>query len=343
MPLGEYERQVLLFNLHVVVVPEEASDAVEMNMPEAIAMLQQIYNDGEGQMFVGEHLVEEDEEEEREEEEGEAANEGENVILIREISIDKDGIATILLHHGDAAAADPALMKLRGGKIRKFGKQEDEGVAHAAHLLISTKKHLSSSGQSRALLERVPNLGRSAVITFLNRLLRLRAVKARLEYEDKKAKRQKRYHPKFAAQQQLSHRLRADLEQGKLSRVEFITRKVAGGFEEKNRVVPVTQIITHKIIDAPTGNRALELIKRLKSYAVKHNFEEMQIHFTKTDTDQHISPRFATDINDAEDAIYSRFEVLSEFDEPLEQCPIAMVKKLRDQMSTLFAVKELWK
>jgi hypothetical protein len=230
MPLGEYERQVLLFNLHVGIVPEEASDAVEMSIPEAIEMLQKIYNDGDAKMFIGEYL---EDNEDDEGEEGEAAKEGENVILIREISVDKDGIATILLHHGDAAAADPALMKLRGGNIRKFGKQEDEGVAHAAHLLISTKKHLSPSGQSRALLERVPNLGRSTVITFLNRLLRLRAAKDRLEYEDKKAKRQKRYHPKLAAQQQLSHRLRADLEQGKLSRVEFITRNVAGDLKKR--------------------------------------------------------------------------------------------------------------
>jgi hypothetical protein len=339
MPLSEHERQVLLFNLHVAVVPEEASDAVDVTMLEAIQMLQKIFNDDEAYMLIGEHLADEKEQDD----EARKEPEGDNAILIRKMEIDKDGNATILLHHGDAAAADPALMKLRGGAIRTAGKQVDEGVAHAAHLLISTKRHLSASGQSRALLERVPNLGRSTVITFLNRLLRERAAKIPLEYDDKKAKRRKRYHPKLASQQQMSHRLKADLEQGKLNRIEFITRKVVGGFEEKNRVIPLTQTVTHKVVNAPTGQKVFDLLERAKAFAKKHNFEEMQIRFTKPDTAQHVSPRFATDLKDAEDAVYSRFEVLSRFDDPLEQCPSEIVKRLRDKMSALLAVKELWK
>lgn len=334
MPLGEYERQVLPFNLHVEMIPE---DAPVRTMSDVMAMLQTIYDDGEARMLIGEHIADEDEDAEAEPEEGD------NAILIREMKIDKDGVATILLHHGDADAADPALMQIRSGRIRNAGKKEDEGVAHAAHLLISAEKHQSASGQSRALLERVPNLGRSTVIAFLNRLLRLRAKKDQLEFPDKKTKRSKRYHPKLVSLQQLSPHLKADLEAGKLSSIEFVTRHVVGGFEEKNLVVPVTRTIVHKVVNAPTGQRAFDLIERAKVWAKGHNFEEMQVHFRKTSTEQYLSPRFATDLADAKDAVYSRFEVVADFRSPLAQCPTAIVNELRGKMLGLFTSRELWR
>lgn len=334
MPLSEYERQVLPFNLHVEMVPEEA-DA--MTVAAAMKMLKTIYDDGDAYMFIGEHLSDDDGATDDE------PAEGDNAILIREMTLDKDGFAVILLHHGDADAADPALMQIRSGRIRNAGKKDDEGVAHAAHLIVSAEKHQSASGQSRSLLERVPNLGRSTVIAFLNRLLRLRAKKDLMEFKDKKTKRPKRCHPKLVSHQQLSPHLKADLEGGKLSSIEFITRKVVGGFEEKNLIVPMTHTIVHKVVNAPTGQRAFDLIERAKVWAKGHNFEEMQIHFRKTATEQYLSPRFATDLADAKDAVYSRFEVISEFRAHLEQCPTAIVNELRGKMLALFNARDLWR
>jgi hypothetical protein len=336
MPIGEYERHILPFNLHVTMVPEETEP--QWSMREAVDLLLKIYKDGGATMRVGEY-VGEDEDEEQEASE----QEGANVILIRKMIVNAEGEALILLHHGDAGAADPALMQIRSGTIRHAGKRSDEGLAHASHLIISTKKHLSPSGQSRALLERVPNLGRSTVVAFLNRLLRLEAARQSLEYEDNETKRVKRYHPKLTSQQQLSHRLKSDLQKGKLSRIEFVTRTVVGGFEEPNRVVPVTQTIVHKVINAPTGSAVFDLLQRAKTFARKHNFEEMQIRFRKPDTEQHVSPRFATALTDAEEAVYSRLEILREFRKPLEQCPIDVVPELRDKMMALFRNQELWK
>ena len=163
MVLGEFERQALLFNLHVEIVPDEASDhAGEMTTAEAVSILYDIYRSGEATMRISEYVGEPDEDDA---EEGENSL-GQNVILIRDMSIDKNGMATILLQHGDAQAADPALMKIRTGAVRTAGKTDDEVVAYAGHLIISTDRHISNTGQCRALLERVPNLGRSSVVAF---------------------------------------------------------------------------------------------------------------------------------------------------------------------------------
>jgi hypothetical protein len=335
MPLSEHERQVLLFNLHVAMVPEEAEP--EWTMEEALQLLGQVFKAGRASMLIGEQVNE------SEDDDDDAQPEGENIILISDMRTNADGDVTILLHHGDVAAADPTLMEIRTRKIRSAGKTSGEGLSHAAHLIISTKKHLSPSKQSRALLERVPNLGKSRIIAFLNRLLRLEAKRQLLEFVDKKTKRPKRFHPKLTAFSQMSHTLKKDLEEGKLSRIEFVTRHVAGGFEEKDRVVPVTQTIVHKVVKSPTGAAAFDLLERMKAVAKKQNFEEMQVHFRKTDTEQHVSPRFATDLADAAEAVYSRFEVLSEFKAVLSQCPVKVVPDVQKRMVALFHDKVLWK
>ena len=337
MPLSEHERQVMLFNLHVGMVPE---DAPRVPMAQVLDLLQDAVAADEAYMLVGEHVSDEEDEDEEKDREPTGPK---NIVSIAEMAADEDGTVTLLLHHGDVGAADPALMKILKRTVRNAGKAADEGVAHAAHLVISTRKHLSPSGQCRALLERVPNLGRSTVIGFLNRLIRVRAKALPMTYKDPKTGRKKKCHPKFVSQSQMSHRLKSDLKGGKLSRIEFVTRRVVGGFEEKNRVVPMSHTIVHKVINAPTGKAAFDLLERAKAWAKGHDFEEMQIRFRKPDTEQSVSPRFATDLADAEDAVYSRFEVLPRFEQSLEQCPKNIVPEIKEGMEGLFGVRELWK
>jgi hypothetical protein len=339
MVLGEYERQALLFNLHVEIVPDEASDHAELTAAEAVSILHDIYRSGDAKMRIAEYVGEPDESG------GEAEEDtlGQNVILIRDMSIDKNGMATILLQHGDAQAADPALMKLRTGVVRTAGKTDDEVVAYAGHLIISTGSHISKTGQCRALLERVPNLGRSTVIAFLNRLLRKHASEKDFRYKDPDTKNEKKYHPKLVSLQQLSHRLKSDLQDGKLNRIEFITRKSVAGFEEKNRVEPVTQIIVHKVVNAPTGKPAIDLLNRAQDWARQHNYEEMQIRFRDVVDRRSASPRFATDLNDAADAVYARMEPLKKFRNALAQCPERIVNSVRTKMVNMFDVEALWR
>lgn len=335
MPVGERERHALLFNLQVISIPEEADVPT---IGEVVQMLQQVYRDGKAKMLVGERVGDEDEPPAAGEAEG-----GENLILIRAIEVDPDGYATLLIQHGDARAADPALMGFSTGDIRRAGKKRDEGVAHAAHLVISTEKDLSLKGNCRAVLERIPNLGRSTVINFLNRLLRKYAQDIKMEYEDKESGRPRRYHPKLASFQQMSHLLKTDLTTGKLQQIELVKFKPTEGFEEPNVVVPLRQTIVHKVVKSPTGAAAFDLVERFKSFGKKNNFDEVQIKFRKTDTSQNLSPRFATDLDDAQDAVYARFEFLSPFPTALEQCPQGIVTAVRDRLLHLFKKPERWK
>lgn len=133
------------------------------------------------------------------------------------------------------------------------------------------------------------------------------------------------------------------MESGSLRSIELVQNHTVEGFEEQNKIVPVKKVVVHKVVSAPTGKRAFDLLERAKDYAKANNFDEMQIRFRKKSTDQYLSPRFTTDISDARDAIYSRFEVLPRFSSPLEQCPSAIVNRVRTQMMPLFGKRELWK
>ena len=46
--------------------------------------------------------------------------------------------------------------------------------------------------------------------------------------------------------------------------------------KKKIEFEPITQVLVHKVVDAPTGNAAMELLKRAKIWGHKHNYEEMQ-------------------------------------------------------------------
>lgn len=82
-----------------------------------------------------------------------------------------DGIVTLLLHHGDAIAADPAFKDIQTGAVRPAGKKDSEALAHAAHFLIAcSARRRTRLRQWRALLEKAPNISRSAAIIFFSRI-----------------------------------------------------------------------------------------------------------------------------------------------------------------------------
>jgi len=339
LPLSEFERSVLLFNLHITMIPEDADPSPRIDMNAALRMLVDAWHSGNAQMQVGEAIEEDDEG--ADDERGATGQEKSGLISIKDIDWAADGVITILLHHGDSRASDPALKDFPTGKIRTAGKTKTEGLAHAAHLQISADKHATQYGQCRALLERVPNVGRSTVTNFLNWILRQEARRRRISYLDEN-KRPKRCHPKLIGHSQLSHGLQADLASGRLSRVEFITRRVAGGFEEKNVIAPQSHIMTHKIIKSPAPSNLKEFVRRLMEWGNSNSYEEMQIYFTNTKTNKNHSPRFSTDLADAYDVVYSRLELIEEFADLLAQCPDNIVIEVQQKMRLIFDDGALW-
>jgi hypothetical protein len=85
------------------------------------------------------------------------------------------------------------------------------------------------------------------------------------------------------------------------------------------------------------------LFARALAWARHNNYEEMQIRFRGVIDRRSASPRFATSLQDAEDAVYSRLEPLPLFKDPLLQCPEKVVQAVQKKMLALLSVAELWK
>src|ERR1700751_1785201 len=121
MPLSQFERSIVLFNLHVEMVPVEAAEDQTVDMSGAIRMIADAWHGGRAWMTTGDHAEDDENQDTAEEKKS-------SLIQIREIDWDKKGFVTILFHHGDANAADPALLNFDTGSIRTAGKTDTEGL-----------------------------------------------------------------------------------------------------------------------------------------------------------------------------------------------------------------------
>jgi hypothetical protein len=345
MSLNQFDRTVLLFNLHVEMVPKGAEPQPLITMQRAMQMIVEAWRAGDAKMRVGDRIEEpgDDGREEGGPAEGAQPTEKPNLLQIKDVDWTDDGIVTILLSHGDARAADPALLNFSTNKLRTAGKTDADGLAHAAHLVITTEKPLlTKSGQSRALLKRTPNVGRSLIVSFFNLLLRGEAAKHRLSFKDVDNK-NKRCHPKLVSHSQPSHEFRDDIINGKLTGVEFITRHVGPGLDGRDGVEPETKTLKYKLRKPPTGIAALDLVVELTEWARKNNFDKIQINFVSAHTRKPESARFRTDIEDARELIYSKSEPIGDFSHRLVQHPQAIVPEIQVKMAELLHKEVAWR
>lgn len=328
MALSQHERQVLLMNLRVEMVPQEAT---AWSVAMFFQAVKKIYDQGAAADLISDEMGEE----------GETAP-GKNLLKIADVVSSDDGTLALLFHHGDARATDPALMHLRTGAIRTAGKSDADGLAHAAHLVLQPEPpNGGKSSATHALLERVPSLGRSTVIAFLNTIVRKACQVSGVTFLDSATGRALRYHPKLTVSVPASATLKADLKAGRISRIEFFKHNVTGGFDEENVIKPVELRFVHEVDGKVPISEMIKLFARSRAWARDNDFDEMQVHYKRSNKTHH--PRFSTEYEDAEDAIFARHEVIEGFAEKLLQCPEVVVSEVLSKMHAFFGRSSLWK
>jgi hypothetical protein len=347
VPLSQLERSGLLFNLRVEMVPSGAVPTERIGFTEAFRMVGDALLEGSAIANVGPLVSGADEGDE-----SVAASVPSNtprgnryrpnIVSIERADWAEDGYITYLIHHSDLTATDPALKNMPTGEVWTAGKDASDGLAHAAHLMISTEAHLTSLGRARAVLERVPGVSRSIVVALLNKLLREQAAKQDLKFRDTGTRKLRKCHPKLIGEFVLSHQLQRDLANGKLNGVEFIRHNVLDGFESEDTIVPVVSTAKFKIPKSPSGPAIFELLGRLKSLGRQNNFEEMRIHFIQKETGQNLSPTLSTDLVQAEELMYARTIPMNDFEAPLIQCPEEIVMPIQRALRKVIDDSSQW-
>lgn len=337
MTPSKYERQVILFNLTVRAVPDEAPSAP---MVSVIDLVQRQYDAEEAFWALGAKAIA-DENDDEAADQAIAAGERPSLLVLADIERQNGG-ACLLFNFADVVGPDPALLNMRTRRVRVIRRSAQEGTGYGAHLYISA--HHIRDMRHRCALEIMPHLGRGRVIQFLNRLLRLGAKDdPAYTFPSPETRRDLKYRPKLSSSLQPSKALIRDIREGKLSHIEFYTREVVSQADELPQIVSERRSLRVKVRLADHSPRAIaEFVRNAMRYGAQRDFPEMQLRFARGDIDKNASVRFSTGLADAADALYSRTERIAEFDGVLPQCPEHLHPQIREKLAELIADNTLW-
>lgn len=340
---SEKERQALVFNTQITAVPDEAPIH---SMGEIVAALQDIFGRGDAVQYLTTRQAETEDEGEDNQEEAPPMEDVRGVLFIGEINVQADGTTTVLVKAGDPEGTRPAFINIRTGDTRIVQRQEGESNGYAAHLIIGPPRSgRNQIGVHRCALERMPHLGRTVVFNFLNRLIRKHFKKDdMMVFDHPESRTLRQYYPKLDTYAQLSHRLRDDISEGKLSHIEFISRRADDQADEAIQIEIDRYTLKVKPTRHPINQEdSLGYLNRVKRWGLNKGFEEMQLFFKKIDNRPGFSPRFTTELDDAADALYSRLEALTGFSDPLPQCPSEIHRELEAELLQVVSNPQLWR
>lgn len=269
------------------------------------------------------------------------------LIYIADMEIDEvHGRASILVNYGDRDAPDPAFANFENHHIRDVGKEEGEGVAFSAHLVINLGSLPHNPDLYRATMEKVPYVSRSKVIQFINRVLRSAAQFHQNEYRfnDPETNSVKHYYPKLSFDMQPNTTLRESLVNGggELKLIDLVEKSYGqDDYDEDGYTKVNSRRISLKIERASIGDRAVELLRAVKLKAAEDGFSSMYIRYTVGDDEQ--SASIPTSAEDAADVLFARMELTDGYNEPLKQCADHIVDEVVEKMGALLDNQRLWR
>lgn len=251
----------------------------------------------------------------------------------------------ILFTRADASVSNPAFIHAGNNKVRIEKPQPGEAVGFSAHMTISTKESHKSFGGYRAVLEKVPNLSRSLIFGYLERLLQVYSRKQGLFYtltSDKKETRA--YRVAFSAFSKPSSNLTQDIKEGNVSMIELIDNNVEyAGIDKESRVKKVSKKVQIKVDFPKNSGSFMDFFKKTAEQAKIDGFDEVLVRIQNLPGNRSSSPRFALEMEDAADMLYSRIEILDGFSTPLEQCYAKHCPAINSKLDEKLTDEKIWK
>ena len=245
---------------------------------------------------------------------------------------DEHECVVLLLSYCDTNAADPVFEELETGVLRSEPKLEGEGVAISAHAMISLRPKVSHHNIYLMLLEDVPGIGKTKLDPFFNSEFKEVSDFSWFDADDSK---RKSCRPVSETVGHPSQTLRNDLERGVLQNMELISYESDDELDEEGETELVRTVMTIKPKrKSLSGSAALDVVEKVKMFGRKHGFTNQKIRFKRTDAERQRTVPINTAREDAGDALYTRYEVVT-VGEPLPQCSDTIRKDVVDKMVDL--------
>lgn len=263
-----------------------------------------------------------------------------NALILRDLSVESDGSLVLFFQASDADGTNPAFLKPTTGKIRIVEPEAGEANAYSAHMVIGPMRR---QGVYRAALERMPSLSRSAVIRFLNKLIRIaiEAEKHQWVFVDPE-RNERTYRPRLDSTLQMSRQLSDDLNENVISAIELVGEQIEKEFDEFDQVKAVRRRLLLKVVSDKTGGNAIDWLNRFLLQAKALKYDRMDIKLKKIVSGQLSSARLATDLENAAEAVYARNEIINGFDQELEQCWASIHEQTLIKIKALLQSDSLW-
>jgi len=256
-------------------------------------------------------------------------------IRLASIEIEKE-YCKLLFQLSDENASDPVFGNLKSWKLRDEAKQDGEGLAVSAHMIISLKPSEEAGHTHIAAFELVPGFGQSFMGRFLKHLFYIAYLNETFtDHDDEKKK--KRVWPIPELDSHPSQTLKDIVENRQLTNISFITREVTQGMDQQAYTSTIEKYAKLKI--NTISNDPYEWIKNLRSNGLSQGFEDMRVSFKSPSSKVSKSESILLQKNqDAATALFSQQHRV-ELDKDMKQCERDFLKCMEIKLLPLIGLE----
>ncbi len=186
-----------------------------------------------------------------------------------------DEFTSILVHLADIKASDPAFSNVVTGNVRVEEKQNNEGIGVGCHIVIQNTAYNEQSNSYLTIVEEVRGISKTIIQSFLANVLRNHSSEEYTVTNKKEKAKKCRPKPHLAAHG--SKTLKESLENGALTGIVLLDNKAGEVFDDDDELTLNGRQMKIKVTSAPTGNKALDILQKVKEkYATDYD----QLRFT---------------------------------------------------------------
>jgi len=247
---------------------------------------------------------------------------------------------SLLFHLGDPDASDASVIHLKKRTLRHFQKEEEEGRAVSAHLLLCLEPATPRGRIYRALLEKVVGLGQSRVKPELQRQLRQVFRDKEIPVTDIDGNERKAI-PRVELQPVASERLKAELQDGtKIGTVRLVNSRIEDGGFDPPAFAEIKRREMALKVDVPLGMKAEEALRALQLFARENRFDEMYVQWERpkpASADERVMPnRAKIDVmnDDIGETLFAQRHIIK-LAERMNDCVPALRDDMIDAMAAL--------
>lgn len=235
---------------------------------------------------------------------------------------------TMLFQLADQKVADPSFAHLKTGKARRVKKNQDEGGAVTAHVVIDLNPDVEgqakgSTYQYRMMIEEVPRLSRLHITSLLHQELKAASKAAGLTYEPQQGKTHT-VRAKADIEGEVAD-LDEELFNGTVRGVELYSyEQVGDGLDDEYKLKERRRSLILRPAEPATGSKIQAFLTWARQQGKKEKLSKMRLRYERSDGKERTAAlAVGLDQDHQSEKIanaLTRCQYLKGFEPPLEQC-----------------------